>query len=135
MEPGAPAQKESIVGLARQLIGAVVGLAQLEVRHGRAEVGAKLSTLPGVGIRIGIGVAFLFLFLISFVLFVVLGISALLSVPGWLGALVLLFVCLFIGGLFVWLGVRRIPTDPMPSETIASVKEDISWVKRLLRRD
>lgn len=135
MEPRAPAQKESIVGLARQLIGAVVGLARLEVKHGRAEMGEKVSRLPGVAIRVGVGIAFLFLFLISFVVFVVLGIAALTNLPGWLIALVLVFVFAFIGLLFVWLGVKRLPTDPMPSETIASVKEDISWVKRLLRRD
>ena len=134
MEPGAPAQKESIFGLARQLIGGIVGLARLEVHHGRAEVGEKLSTLPGVGIRIGLGIAFLLLFLISLVVFIVLGIAALTNLPGWLIALVLIFVFVFIGGLFIWLGIRRIP-DPQPKETIASVKEDIAWVKRLLRRD
>lgn len=134
MEPGAPAQKESIVGLARQLIGGIVGLARLEVQHGRAEVGDKLASLPGVGIRIGIGVAFVFLCLIALVVFIVLGIAALTNVPGWLIALVMIFVCAFIGGLLIWLGIRRIP-DPQPKETIASVKEDIAWVKRLLRRD
>ena len=134
MEQPAPAQKESILGLARQLVGGVIGLARLEVQHGRAEVGAKLSRLPGAGIRIGIGVAFVFMFLIAFVVFVVLGIAALTNLPGWLIALVAVFVFIAIGGLFLWLGVRRIP-DPQPKETIASVQEDIAWLKRLLRRD
>ena len=134
MDDRAPAQKESIVGLARQFIGGVVGLARLEVRHGKAEVGEKLGRLPGAGIRIGIGVAFIFMFLIALVLFIVLGIAALTSVPGWIIALVMVVVFAAIGGLLLWLGVKRIP-DPKPSETIASVQEDISWLKRLLRRD
>lgn len=133
MDQGAPRQKESIVGLARQLVSGVVGLAQLEFRHGRAEIGAKLSQVPGAAIRIGVGVAFLLLTLISLVVFIVLLIAFVTNLPGWLIALVMLFVFALIGGLLIWLGVRRIP-DPQPRETIASVKEDIAWVKRLLRR-
>ena len=134
MDPGAPAQKESIFGLARQLIGGVVGLARLEVQHGRAEVGEKLSRLPGAAIRLGIGIAFVFMSLIALVVLIVPGIAALSNVPGWLFALVMLFVFAFVGGLLLWLGIRRIP-DPQPRETIASVREDVAWVKRLLRRD
>ncbi len=134
MESGAPRQKESIFGLARQVVGGVIGLARLEVKHGRAEIGAKLSRLPGVGIRIGIGVAFLLMTLIVLVVLIVLGVAELTGLPGWLVALVAFFVFLAIGGLFVYLGIRRIP-DPQPRETIASVQEDIAWLKRLLRRD
>ena len=140
MEAGAPSEsprpKESIFGLARQLVSGVIGLARLEVQHGRAEIGAKLSRLPGVAIRLGLGVAFVLMFLIALVVFIVLGVAALTGLPEWLIALGALFLFLGIGILFLWLGFNAARgAVPQPKETIASVQEDIAWLKRLLRRD
>ena len=134
MEPTPPAQKESIFGLARQLIGGVIGLARLEIQHARVEIQAKVSKLPGAGIRIGIGIALGLLALITLVVFIVLAIAELTGLPGWVIALILVAVFGLLGLVLVLLGVRRLE-DPRPKETIASVREDISWLKRLLRRD
>lgn len=125
---------ESIVGLARQLVGGLVGLAKIEVRHGRQEIGAMLATTKGAAIRIGIGLAFLILALIAFVAFIVLGIAALTGLPSWLIALIAFVVFALVAGLLAYSGIRRIRVGP-PEETIASVKEDIAWAKRLLKRD
>ena len=125
---------ESIVGLAKQLVGGFVGLAKTEVRHGRQEIGAMLSTTKGGVIRIAIGAAFVLLALIALVAFIVLGIAALTGLPAWLIALIAFVAFALIGVIFAATGARRIRLGP-PEETIASVKEDISWAKRLLRRD
>jgi uncharacterized membrane protein YqjE len=127
------ARGESIVALARQLIGGMVGLAKMEVGHGRQEIGAMLATTRGGAVLIGIGVAFLLLALIGFVAFVVLGIAALSGLPSWLVALIAFVVFALIAGSLAYSGIRRIRIGP-PEETIASVKEDIAWAKRLLRR-
>ena len=127
------ARGESIVGLARQLIGGMVGLAKMEVRHGRQEIGAMLATTRSAAVRIGIGVGFLLLALIGFVAFVVLGIAALSGLPSWLVALIAFVVFALIAGFLAYSGIRGIRIGP-PEETIASVKEDIAWAKRLLRR-
>jgi hypothetical protein len=38
-----------------------------------------------------------------------------------------------IAGLLTWRGIRRIKIGP-PEETIASVREEVAWAKRLMRR-
>lgn len=125
---------ESIVGLAKQLVGGLVGLAKIEVRHGRQEIGAMLATTKGGAIRLGIAAVFGLLLLIALVAFIVLGISALTGLPGWLIALIAAILFAALALLFGVMGAKRIRIGA-PEETITSVKEDISWAKRLLRRD
>lgn len=52
----------------------------------------------------------------------------------WLSALFVLVVQASLVGLFALRGIRQVRIGP-PEETIASVKEDIEWAKRLLRRE
>jgi uncharacterized membrane protein YqjE len=54
--------------------------------------------------------------------------------PAWYTAIFVFIVELALGGLFIVNGVRRIRFGP-PEETIASVKEDLAWAKRLLKRE
>lgn len=53
--------------------------------------------------------------------------------PGWMAALFVFVVQAAVAGLAVARGVKHIRIGP-PEETIASVKEDIAWAKRLLKR-
>jgi Putative Actinobacterial Holin-X, holin superfamily III len=53
--------------------------------------------------------------------------------PGWMAALFVFVVQVALAGLAVVRGVKHMRIGP-PEETIASVKEDIAWAKRLLRR-
>ena len=127
-------QRESLFGLARQLVRGFVDLARLELTRGRQEIGEMVSqSLSGV-IRLAIAAALVILALVALVSFIILGIAALLGWPAWLVALLLVVVLLALAGLFAWLGIRRIKIGP-PEETIASVKEDVAWAKRLLRRE
>jgi hypothetical protein len=52
---------------------------------------------------------------------------------GWLAALLVVFLQLGLAGILVMRGVHQVRIGP-PNETIESVKEDIAWAKRLLRR-
>jgi nucleoside permease NupC len=125
---------ESIVGLARSVVRGFAELARLEATRARQEIGDMVSeSLSGV-IRIAIGVALLLLALVALVVFLILGIAALTGLPGWLSALLVAIVLTVIAGLLAWLGIRRIRIGA-PEETIASVKEDVAWAKRLLRRE
>ena len=124
---------ESIVGLARQLIGGGVRLARLEVQRGRQEVGERLGQVRSAAILIGIAFVLLFLALIAFVAFIILGIATLTGLPYWLVALVVFIVLAVIAVIVGYSGARRI-RPPVPQETIDSVKEDIAWAKRLLKR-
>jgi uncharacterized membrane protein YqjE len=127
--------RPGIVDLARQLVGGVVRLARLEVTHGRQELGEMLAETKSGVILIGIAAAFAFLALITFVVTIILATAALLSfLPAWLVALVYLLIFAALAALLAWRGIRRIRVGP-PEQTIASVKEDIAWAKRLLRRE
>lgn len=129
-----PRRRESAFSLARRLASGMVGLAKLEIQHGRQEIGQMLSETRTGAVLIGIAVSLLFLALIALVVVLILGIAALTGLAGWLVALIVFAVLLVLAGLFGWRGVKRIRIGP-PEETIASVKEDVEWAKRLLRRE
>lgn len=125
---------ESIIGLARSVVRGLVDLARLEATRARQEIGEMVSeSLSGV-IRIAIAVALLLLALVALIVFLILGLAALTGLPGWLSALLVAIGLMVIAGLLAWLGIRRIRIGA-PEETIASVKEDVAWAKRLLRRE
>lgn len=125
-------RSESIIGLARQLIGGAIGLVRLEVQHGRQEVQERLAT-TGRGVAFFAAAAlFGLLALIAFVALLVLLLALL--IPAWLSALIWLLVFALIGVVLALQGRRRV-RNPVPEETIASVKEDIAWAKRLIRRE
>jgi membrane protein len=124
---------ESIVGLARQLIGGGVRLARLEVQRGRQEVGERIGQVRSAVILIVVALVLLFLALIGLVVFIILGLATLIGLPSWLVALALFIVLTAVAVIVGYGGARRI-RPPVPQETIDSVKEDIAWAKRLLKR-
>lgn len=125
--------RRSAFALVRELISGMVALAKLELQHGRQEIGAMLATARGGVIMIGIAVALVFAALISLTVTLILGLAALLGWPGWVMALLVTLLLLAIAGLLTWRGIRRIRIGP-PEETIASVREEVAWAKRLMRR-
>ncbi|MDQ2933675.1 MAG: phage holin family protein [Chloroflexota bacterium] len=124
---------QSIFGLARELIGGGVRLARLELQHGRQEVGERLGEVRSAAILIAVALTLLFLALIALVAFIILGLATLIGLPSWLVALVVFVVLTAAAVVLGYSGVRRI-RPPVPQETMDSVKEDIAWAKRLLRR-
>ena len=110
-----------------------MALARLEVQHGIQEIGGMLAEARGAAILFGIALALVFAALISFTVFLILAIAALLGWPGWLISLIVTFLLLGIAGLLTWRGIKKIRFGP-PEETIASVREEVAWAKRLIRR-
>ena len=123
----------SAFALGRRLVGGFIGLAKLELQHGRQEIGAMLVTARGGVILIGIGIALVFAALISLTVFLILAIAALLGWPGWVVSLIVTLLLLIGAGAAGLAGIRRIKIGP-PEETIASVKEEVAWAKRLMKR-
>ncbi|HET6746207.1 MAG TPA: phage holin family protein [Candidatus Limnocylindria bacterium] len=82
--------------------------------------------LPAV-VTIGI-VVLVALLAVGFAVPVYLGFSA-----AWLSALFVFVFQLLLAGVFVARGISHVRIGP-PEQTIASVKEDIAWAKRLLKR-
>ena len=130
----APRRRENAFTLVKRLVSGAVSLAKLEVQRGRQEIGASLAHLRGGVIKLAIAVVLAIAFLIGLLAFII---AVLVVIGLWWVALILVLLLLAIGGLLGWLGIRQVSSTKFtPEETIASVKEDISWVKtRLLRRD
>ena len=130
------AGRESIVGLARELVQGVIGLVRMEITSARQEVGEGVSRLGRGAVFLGIAVAFVLLLLMALVV-VLISLLGLL-IPLWASALVFVLVFALLAGLLGYLGVRRLMSArdrfTLP-ETRASVQEDMAWAKRLLRRE
>lgn len=125
----------SAFALVRRLVSGMVALAKLEIQHGRQEIGAMLTRARGGVVMIGIAVALVFAALMALTIAVILGIAALLGWPGWVMALIVTLALLGLAAFLVWRGIRRIMKVGAPEETIASVREEVAWAKRLIRRD
>jgi uncharacterized membrane protein YqjE len=123
----------SAFALARRLVSGFIALARLEVQHGLQEVGGMLAEAKGAAILFGIAIGLVFAAIISLTVFLILAIAALLGWPGWIVALLVTLLLLLIAGLLVWRGIRKIKFGP-PEETMASVREEVAWAKRLIRR-
>lgn len=133
-DPGAARPRQSAFALVKQLISGGVALARLEFEHGRQELAAMLSRAKGGIVMIAIAVVLVFASLFAATLALILGLAALTGWPGWLMALIVVVLLLVIAALLGWRGAKRIKIGP-PEETIASVKEEIAWAKRLIGRD
>jgi len=129
----ADAPRLSAFALARRLASGFVALAKLELQHGRQEIGAMLAQARGGVVMIGIAVALVFAALMAVTVALILGLAALLGWPGWVMSLVVTLLLVAIAALLTWRGIRRIRIEP-PEETIASVREEVAWAKRLIRR-
>lgn len=126
-------KQRSVFALARQLIADVIALAKLELQHGRQEIGLMLAGAKRGAILIAIALGLIFMALIALVAALILGLAALTGLPDWAMALIVFIVLLLVGAVLGYRGARRIRVGP-PAETIASVKEEIAWARRLTRR-
>jgi putative superfamily III holin-X len=84
---------------------------------------SRLPTFATIGIVVAV-----VLLAVGFAVPAYLGFNA-----AWLSALFVFVLQLLLAGVFVARGIRHVRIGP-PEQTIASVKEDIAWAKRLLKR-
>ena len=125
--------RQSMIGLARQLVSGVVELARLELTRGRQELGQMADEVKAGLLLMGVAFGLLFMALMVLLIFLVTALSALSGLPPWVIALFALVFLIGVGGLLAFMGIRRIRVGP-PEETIQAVQEDIEWAKRRLKR-
>lgn len=125
--------RRSIRELVDQLSEDVRGLARAEVSVIRAELEEKVRRLAvGAGLIAVAGV----LGLTALGALVATAIIALANVLAtWLAALIVTIVLLLLAGIAVLVGVKilRRGVPPAPTESVDSIKEDVSWVKARAR--
>jgi hypothetical protein len=125
-------RRKSAFALARELIGGVRTLAGLEVAQAKAEMAASLGHAKGGALKLAIAAALAFVTLITLVAIIV---AALFVLGLWWVALILLLLLMLITGLIAWRGIGELrQIQVKPEGTIESVKEDIAWAKRLIKR-
>jgi hypothetical protein len=125
--------RQSMIGLARQLVSGMIELGRLEVTRGRQELGQMADDVKAGLLLMGVAFGLLFMALMVLLIFLVTALAAISGLPQWVIALFALVFLIGVGGLLAFMGIKRIRVGP-PEETIQAVQEDIEWAKRLLRR-
>jgi hypothetical protein len=123
--------KRSLLQLLRDLPGLVVALLKAELAQLKAELVRKAVSMGiGIGLFVVAG-ALLFFMLGTLVAAAVLGIAV--ALPAWLAALIVAAGLLVLAGItgLVGLMVLKRGMPPAPTETIASVKQDVNAVRGL----
>ena len=93
-----------------------------------------LAKARGGLVLIGIAIALVFAAVISLTVFLILALAALVGWPGWVMSLIVTVLLLALAGVLGWRAYLRVKALGPPEETIASVKEEVAWAKRLIRR-
>jgi len=132
--PPAPPEESSTGQLIGQLTEQISRLVRDEARLAQAEVTQKAKRL-GVGAGL-FGGAGLFAFFGLAVLITAAVLALALALPGWLAALIVAVVLFAVAGVLALVGKKDVDkgTPPLPTQAIASTKEDIATVKESARR-
>ena len=108
-------------------------LVRKEIELARVEVTSSAKSLGGGAAMVGAGAAVLYAGLLVLLAAVVLGLIDA-GLDPWLSALIVAVVVLAIGGVVTAMGVNRIrETDLAPKETVATVRENVEYVKEQVK--
>lgn len=124
------AGEPSIAELMGSLITDAQTLVRKEIELARAELGAEIAKAKRAGIALGVGAA---LAAVGALLLVIMLVQLLIAwgAAPWLAYLIVGGTLTLVGGLALMGGLRRVQTvDPVPHETIETVREDVEWLKK-----
>lgn len=127
-------QDQSIGAMIGELVGDVQDLIRGEVNLAKQEVKDEAKAAgTGIGLMVGAGVlALVGLFFVGLTLTYALAIW----MPSWAAALIVAAIFLIGGFILFNTGKGRLQqVDPVPRQTIESVKEDAEWVKQQISSD
>ncbi|NYJ07623.1 phage holin family protein [Petropleomorpha daqingensis] len=125
------ASTAELVGSLGEQIGTLV---RDEVRLAQAEITQKAKRLGvGAGLFGGAGLVAL-LGLNGLITAAILGLANVL--PGWLAAIIVAIVLFAVAGVLALIGKKDVQqaTPPLPTETLASVQDDVAAVKEGIAR-
>jgi fatty acid desaturase len=132
--PGGP-RDESLAAIAREVADDAVRLAKAEIEFAKAQAIASVKRFA-VAVGFLVAAALFFLFVAIFALGAVPTALAGDFFSGWVWWLLMAAVFLMVGGFTAFLGYRSLRRGLRGGrELVGSVKEDVSWFKRLTRRN
>lgn len=118
----------SIAGLLQDIVGNIQNIIRSEVRLAKTEI-TEEATAAGKAAGVLAGGALLGVYAVGILLLAfVYALSG--PLPDWAAALIVGIVVAAAAGVMVKMGLERIKNvNPVPEQTIDSVKEDVRWVK------
>lgn len=127
--PPAMQQEPSIAQLLSNLVADAQTLVRKEFDLAKTEIMSEVDKVRQGAIMLGAGIALaaiggLFLLAMIAELLVAAGLDR------WVAYLILGGVLAIAGGIVLYTGIKRFQTvDPVPRETIETIREDVSWLK------
>ncbi|MEO8897350.1 MAG: phage holin family protein [Candidatus Dormibacter sp.] len=132
--PGGP-RDESLAAIAREIADDAVRLAKAEIEFAKVQAIASIKRFA-VAIGFLVAASILLLFVAIFALGAVPTALAGDFFSGWVWWLLMAAVFLLLGGFAGFLGYRSLRRGLSGGrELVGAVKEDVSWFKRLARRN
>lgn len=120
----------SIAQLLSNLIADAQTLARKELDLAKTEIMGEVDKVRNGAVMLGAGIGLATvggLFLVAMVAELLVEFGGL---DRWLSYLIVGAVLAVIGGIVLYVGIKRFQTvDPVPRETIDSVRKDVSWLK------
>lgn len=117
-----------------ELVGSLVDDARLllhkEIELARAEVSDELRKARQAGIALGVGGAIAAVGALLLVIMVVQMLIAFVGMPAWMAYMLVGGALTIVGVMALIAGARRARAiDPLPRETIDSVRKDVEWLR------
>jgi uncharacterized membrane protein YqjE len=123
--PGEP----SLAELLGSLVSDAQALVRKEIELARAELSHEIAKARQAGVVLGAGAAITAVGALLLVIMLVQLLIAWGAAP-WLAYLIVGGALTGVGGLALLAGLRRAQTvDPVPTETIETVRENVEWLK------
>lgn len=128
--PSAAPQERSIGELLGELAKETTTLVQQEVNLAKAEMSQKVAKVGKDVGAIAVGGAVLYAGLLTLIAGLVLTLAQLRVIDTWASALIIGLIVTIVGAVLVKKGLDDIKnTDPVPRQTIDTLKEDKEWAK------
>ena len=125
--------KRGIFSLGRTLIDEAKTLVRQEVQLAKEEMLAKLLRDVKAAAMLIVAAVMLLLALFVFVFMLVVDLFSYLTGHLWLGLIITWLIYTIVFGIVALIGVRRMQS-PKPVRTIQTLREDLEWLKKQLKR-
>lgn len=125
-----PGAEPSIAQLLGNLIADGQTLVRKEFELARQEISLEIDKVRQGAVSLGVGIGIASIGSLFLLLALAHGLAALFNIPLGLGYLIVGLVMAVIGGVLLVTGSSRLKqVDPIPHETIESVRKDVTWLK------
>jgi hypothetical protein len=132
----ASSDDQSLARLLGELIGDAQHLVRREIDLAKQEVRTEVDHAKQGAIALGIGAAITALGGVLLLLMLVYALHEGLNLTLWLSYLIVGGITAIIGAILLWQGINKLQhIDPVPHETIDSVRKDVEWISQQTTSD